>query len=196
MNDRFYVLASDGLKHGPADLTTLQEWANQGRITPRMKLVDENGNVYLAGDKLNFLANPGAPIQINDPNSGPPPPGVYTPPGAGGLAGGYPPMDPYQSGTNPHWSPTGPVQNNPLLYGNIPGTQPYSGSNNLGCLASLLAVIGFEMCCTMVPSMIAVGFSIYLAMSGKSGGRMLVWLSSICLAAQLSYTIWWKFHVA
>lgn len=203
MNEKFYVLASDGLKHGPADLITLQEWANQGRITPQMQLIDESGNVYQAGEKLNFLGAPGMQGgATNDPN-GPPQPGVYTPPSGGGMAGGYPPMPGQgnygqgtygQGGPNPHWNPNGPLDNNPMLYGPGPGMGYGRSSGGWGCLAPLLALIGFEMCCTMVPSILGLCFALYFAFSGKPWGKMMVWFASVCLGLQLTYSVWWRLH--
>lgn len=203
MGDQFYVLASDGKKHGPADLMTLQEWANQGRITPDMQLYDEQGNIYPASSKLHFAGSPsnyppgysgppqpGQPYQGNDPNAGPPTPGTYTPPGA---TPGYPPMSSghhYQPGqANPNWSPTGTPNYDPLLMG------PGMGSGS-GCIAGILTLIGFEMCCNAIPGLLGLVFAIYCLASGKPWAKLMVWFASVCFGLQLIYTVMWRFHGA
>ena len=39
---RYFVIAPDGSKYGPADLATLREWVGQGRIAPDTMLEEES----------------------------------------------------------------------------------------------------------------------------------------------------------
>lgn len=41
--EKWFVVAQDGKKYGPADLPTLQKWADEGRVTPQMLLEEEVG---------------------------------------------------------------------------------------------------------------------------------------------------------
>jgi len=63
---RYYVLAANGERYGPADVPTLSQWAAEGRLSPTSRLMDEmSGNVLDASSLpgLNFpQATPAAPV--------------------------------------------------------------------------------------------------------------------------------------
>lgn len=47
----YFVHSVDGQTYGPADLATLQKWANEGRVLPDTTLTEQKtGRVLLAGD--------------------------------------------------------------------------------------------------------------------------------------------------
>ena len=61
---KYFVIASDGNKYGPADLATLNAWIAEGRLTPAQMLEDELGTRTPASSVpgLNFpMAAPAAP---------------------------------------------------------------------------------------------------------------------------------------
>lgn len=43
-NMKYFVVANDGRRYGPADLTTLREWIGGGRVGPRTTIEDENAS--------------------------------------------------------------------------------------------------------------------------------------------------------
>jgi len=73
MNMRYYVIAPDGARYGPADLALLNRWIAEGRLFPHTPLIFEaTGESCLAGDVpgLGFSAPPPAAPTMN-PARGP-----------------------------------------------------------------------------------------------------------------------------
>ena len=59
---RYFVVGSDGKRFGPADLQTLQDWANEGRLTESSKMVEEGtGSFVVASDVPGLVFLPRAP---------------------------------------------------------------------------------------------------------------------------------------
>lgn len=73
---RYFVIAHDGQKYGPADIPTLNQWIVEGRLLPTQMLQDE-----ASGGQIVASAVPG----LNFPLNGSP----YAPP-TGGTIGGSP----------------------------------------------------------------------------------------------------------
>jgi len=46
----YSVVGPDGALYGPADIPTLIQWRNEGRLTPETMLVDESGNRFPASN--------------------------------------------------------------------------------------------------------------------------------------------------
>lgn len=59
---RYYVVSSDGQKFGPADLNTLKEWVQQGRIDGSTMLEEEVGSARMAAIGIAGLFPQGATI--------------------------------------------------------------------------------------------------------------------------------------
>lgn len=61
---RFYIIGSDGQRYGPVDLTQLQQWVNENRVTRTTMVVEEMSGVQYAAGAVNGLQFPppaGAP---------------------------------------------------------------------------------------------------------------------------------------
>ncbi|HMS54631.1 MAG TPA: hypothetical protein PKA27_04455 [Fimbriimonadaceae bacterium] len=78
---RYFVIASDGQRYGPADIPTLNQWIADGRLTADMMLEGENGGRMVASSVPGLMF--GQPPQMNSPYGGT----VYQGAGAGrGMA--------------------------------------------------------------------------------------------------------------
>lgn len=58
---RYYVVADDGRKYGPADLTTLNQWIGEGRLFSNATLEDESNGARFAAASLPGLTFPSVP---------------------------------------------------------------------------------------------------------------------------------------
>lgn len=61
---RYYVLADDGQKYGPADLATLNQWIGEGRLTQQQMLEEETTGRKVAVTSvtgLNWVGPEAAP---------------------------------------------------------------------------------------------------------------------------------------
>lgn len=102
---RYFVIAPDGQKYGPADVPTLNQWIREGRLNPQMMLEGEDGSRMVA-TSIAGLMFPGTPDPVAPPNP------YAQPPGPAGT--------PYQQ----------PPSGNP--YGAAPTANPYDGYYNRG----------------------------------------------------------------
>lgn len=64
---RYFVIADDGTKYGPADEPTLRQWISEGRLTPETWLEEEGSGQRM---KARFVV---PPAQSTAPPSGPAP---------------------------------------------------------------------------------------------------------------------------
>lgn len=78
---RYFVIAADGQKYGPADVATLNDWITQGRLLPTTQLQSEADNELVAASgvpALKFQTRPvaaaSAPPQVGPANISPPAP--------------------------------------------------------------------------------------------------------------------------
>lgn len=58
---RYFVVAADGQKYGPADVATLNNWIAEGRLQPTSTLQEENSSVQVQASgvpALKFIARP------------------------------------------------------------------------------------------------------------------------------------------
>jgi hypothetical protein len=91
---RYYVLAPTGERYGPADISTLNEWAATNRLFPNSKLIEEMSGTVLAASAVSGLtfgqAVPPAPGAVP---MQPPAPGMpYQPQPASYPRPGYMPQ--------------------------------------------------------------------------------------------------------
>jgi hypothetical protein len=119
---RYFVLAPNGERYGPADVATLTEWANSSRLYPNSRVMEEmSGTVFDASSIPGIQFPPASPMA-------PPPPGtpyVPTPPAPGMGAyprPGYVPSIPGDNGKKEMWMAFGmalaaPVVGLLLIYG-------------------------------------------------------------------------------
>jgi hypothetical protein len=76
----YYVIAHDGNRYGPADISTLQQWVREGRIAPNTTLEDEFTGTQIRASLLPELS-------YLFPNQPPPPTGEQSAtPMTGGTA--------------------------------------------------------------------------------------------------------------
>jgi len=71
---RYFVIANDGQKYGPADVATLNQWIVEGRLLPNQMLEDEASGARVAASSV-----PGLNFQVQPPQ-----------PGDASFAGGQP----------------------------------------------------------------------------------------------------------
>ncbi|MEZ0327343.1 MAG: hypothetical protein ACAH95_15705 [Fimbriimonas sp.] len=55
---RYYVISNDGQRYGPADLATLNQWAQQGRLLANQLVEDETSGVRVVASSLPGLFFP------------------------------------------------------------------------------------------------------------------------------------------
>jgi hypothetical protein len=80
--DKWHLKSADGLTYGPVAKADLDQWMQQGRITPQSQIMSEaDGRWVWAGEYYpqlgSFAADPGAPVN------------PYAPPGGAGYQTGY-----------------------------------------------------------------------------------------------------------
>jgi hypothetical protein len=94
MDERYYVIAENGQKYGPANVATLQQWVEEGRVVPHTKLQHElDGSIRYPGELgLSFESRAGY--------NGPGPAATYAPPGSAPGSGPGSAEGPYA--TAPH----------------------------------------------------------------------------------------------
>jgi hypothetical protein len=85
---RYFVIADDGNRYGPADIPTLNEWIQQGRLLPTTLLEEEGSGARISANSvmgLNFggAAPVGPPSGVQPGPSGPFSPGPAAAPYAG-----------------------------------------------------------------------------------------------------------------
>jgi len=79
----YYVIAPDGNRYGPADISTLQQWVREGRIVANTTLEDE-----LTGTKIRASLLP--ELSHLFPSTGAPPIDGASAPPRGAMVGGGP----------------------------------------------------------------------------------------------------------
>lgn len=69
----YFVIGPDGSKYGPADISLLNTWVAEGRVTPVTMLESDTGVRVSAGtlQGLNFPAIPPQPFEYGGPQAGP-----------------------------------------------------------------------------------------------------------------------------
>ncbi len=55
---RYYVIGSDGQRYGPVDVTQLQQWVNEGRVTRTTMVVEESSGQQYAANIIAGLIFP------------------------------------------------------------------------------------------------------------------------------------------
>ncbi len=83
---RYYVIATDGQRYGPADIQTLQTWIGQGRIIHQTVLEEETGGARMAAGAVGALqfSSPKLAAPLTNPYSTGHPPSQSNPYSAGG----------------------------------------------------------------------------------------------------------------
>ncbi len=71
----YYVIAHDGNRYGPADITTLQQWVKEGRIAPNTTLEDEVTGTQIRASLVPELSHlfPSQSVPPGDSYRQPPP---------------------------------------------------------------------------------------------------------------------------
>lgn len=71
----YWVIAADGQRYGPADLPTLRQWCQEGRVTPETQVVDPIDNVAKPARSIPEIVN-NLPV-VGPPMAAPYNPGAY-----------------------------------------------------------------------------------------------------------------------
>jgi len=107
---RYFVVTQDGQRFGPADINTLQQWANEGRLLATSTLEEEiTGNRVLAGSVPGLSMGGGNNSPYGTPTQ------TTTQQSPYGQ-----PQSPYGQGPNPYNPPSGdnnPYAQNPYAQG-------------------------------------------------------------------------------
>jgi hypothetical protein len=82
---RYYVIGADGQRYGPADVPTLNQWAQENRLLPTQMLEDESSGTRMVASSVEGLSFP----VVAQPQPAPP----YSQPGQPTSYGGG---QPYQ----------------------------------------------------------------------------------------------------
>lgn len=64
----YFVIANDGQKYGPADIATLNQWAQEGRVLPTQMLEDAATGTQTMASQVPGLIFPAAASQPNFQN--------------------------------------------------------------------------------------------------------------------------------
>ena len=71
----YWIIAADGQRYGPADLPTLRQWCQEGRITPDTSVIDPIDNVPKSARNIpeivGYIRVSGPPVQTptHDPSA-------------------------------------------------------------------------------------------------------------------------------
>jgi hypothetical protein len=184
---RYFVVADDGTKYGPADVETLQGWISEGRLLPTTLLEDEGSGARIAASAvqgLNFPAAPmsGQPSPGANPGAAPPARDAnpYAAPGAGPTTGPFAQPRPAAAGPGPYETP--------------PGQSPrYQGAYDDGSkditISWVLGVIGLVLCCLgLILGPIGIVFANRAKQKGNASATAPLVISIIALV--LSIAIW------
>ncbi|MEQ1933465.1 MAG: hypothetical protein ABL962_06250 [Fimbriimonadaceae bacterium] len=184
---RYYVIATDGQRYGPADIQTLQTWITQGRILHQTVLEEEQGGNRIAACAVGALQF-GAPNPAGNPPTQP----------------SQTPLNPYSGSYQPPTNQqSNPYQQNPYAGGSNyyrPGQQPVPldlnpnafeaqrcMTNSWICFAIAAATIGSFCCCSPV-ALVGVVLSIVgiiQALKAKSLGNSQGQTAFVCNAVAL-----------
>lgn len=171
----YYVVWPDGRRFGPADLDTLQAWAEEGRISRSTQVEDIVAGVTVPASSvpgLSFEAAPPAapaPSEVPAPLAPPPEPsGPYVMPGPAGRG----PI----SSENPYALPPGLGAPYPRASGEKP-----VGSNEL-TIAWVLYGLGFVCGCGCLLQIPGLIYAYQAKGKGNSGGQLAVVVGYVLLA--------------
>lgn len=197
---KYFVIAHDGKKYGPADADTLTQWASEGRITPATELEEElTGRRLMARDVDGIILSesatqePGdrydAPSQATTTQSNP-----YASSGPQSSYGSpNPPSNPF---SNPPTNyPRGQDGRDPSLDQKVTNAWILIGS---GFFLSIF--LGF--CCGFLNAiaLIPIGIGVYMANDAKSKGNAKANAAFIAgivaLALALAWTVLMVFVIA
>ena len=157
---RYYVIAEDGNRYGPADMALLETWAREGRITPTTFLEPELGGARVDAATMPTLQFPTVTAPYGSPG-------------------------PYSPGSSPY--PPSPSTPNYYGYGRAPMVQSYMGGTDLR-FAWALAIVGtaLELLCAhgILPALGGVVMSLVALSRGQKATGPLV-LSLIVVALHL-----------
>lgn len=81
---RYYVIGADGNRYGPVDMTQLQAWVGEGRVTRTTMVVEEMSGQQYAASAIAGLNFPMTGPEVNAPAGS----GYYHRPGYGAPQGG------------------------------------------------------------------------------------------------------------
>lgn len=135
---KYFVIAHDGKKYGPADADTLTQWASEGRITPATELEEEmTGRRLMARDVDGIILSESAVQEPGDRYDAPSQPTTT-------QSNPYASSGPQSSYGSPQ-TPSNPFSNPPSNYPR--GAGGYDPSLDQKVTTSwILIVIGFFCC--------------------------------------------------
>lgn len=151
---RYFVVADDGAKYGPADIETLNGWIREGRMLPGTLVEEEASGARMAASAVAGLVFPAPvpPTPIVPPQPGPSA-GPYTPPSPEARPFAQPNPQPYPYASN-YARPPGPYPN------------PVSDSGNTEVVWSWVLGVAGLLCCFIFPI-----FGTFAGYSAKSKGN-------------------------
>lgn len=173
---RYFVLANDGNKYGPADVATLNGWIAEGRLVATQMLEDET-----TGARLPAGTVPG--LMFAAPGMGAPGMGA---PGMGAPGAG-PADNPFATPSRPENFPPGPTNAN-----YYPRTGGFVGDDGSGDLtqAFVFGALGLA-CCPFIFSFLGLAAANRAEMKGNPGAKGAKILNYIGLAFAAVAVVFW-----
>lgn len=149
---QYYVMV-DGQRYGPADVATLNAWAQEGRLSPTTEVEDGT-----TGARLSAASIPGIMFPTSAPS-----------PGAGPTMS--PPRDPGPGFTAPGVQPPGNWSQAPMQPGQwqAPGPMQTGGQTEF-TLSIVFSVIGF-LCCPVIFSTAGIILGVLSKQKGHPNGQ-------------------------
>jgi len=157
MHEVEYFVISGAQRFGPADAATLQQWADEGRVSRDMQLEDSTGRMFVASDLLKFKADT-------------PPPG-YKPPSVSQMPGGMGPTQAEMGRT-----PGGGGQ-----FQQYPRDQMNYDTGNKEFKISLWALIIGFFCCPIVGEIVSIVYAKQSMDKGNSNAKVIFVLAIVLL---------------
>lgn len=182
---RYFVIHPSGQKYGPADLTTLNTWIQEGRVTVNTELEDEATGARLSAASLPGLVFGGGPVIVQPQPQPQPGPTFQTGPTPSATQG---PTTPTYGAPQPGPSPF----QNPPSYGQVPMNSPYQrmpvgvdsqGDFTKSIIFSALGVV----CCPIVFSVLGIYFGNQAKVKGHPNGQLAFTLGIVSLVVGLMF---------
>lgn len=140
MASRYYVVAEDGQKYGPADMVALNRWIREGRLLPTMFLEEEGTGMRVVASMLSGL-DFGGTFYATPPVAGPNPP-----------FGGYPSASP------PNYPVGGPA-----------GSPYYRQTHRVDISGPLVKAVLSCMFCCLPLGLVAIVFAVLASTQASQG---------------------------
>lgn len=181
---KYYVIWPDGQKFGPADVDTLNQWIQEGRVTPTTELESVATMARLSAASVPGLVF-GAPAASSETPEMPSvtPTETITQPDPGQFSSPY--------GATPGEPNLDQPANSPYQYPPQPGGNPYprpAGQNGDGQTEAIIAIICsiVGICCCIVLPIVGLVLAYVSKNKGNQLGKTAVIIGWVCLGLSIA----------